>query len=438
MTRPAPIAALAALQAFSDGLAILVGFVAASVAVPYLYPGLLIPGVIFGTAFVFRAAATDLYDWPTLPVDVLVVERLLRASLWALLPAGLGVVVLRAPGPSRVALLAGWLVATGIVVVKRWSFARWSSRIVAGHEIRVLIVSPQQTADRLERHFSRLSLVRFTRLGLGEGWDPAHGDLGDLKRAECDEIWVPASVAVARPALLSLEGARRPVRLLWDLWGVWGVHLETAAPRGWPLARPDGGAASTISRAVKRVFDLAFASTVLVLSAPVVAVVAAAIKLDSKGPVFFRQTRAGRAGREFRMLKFRTMYVEASDYATKPSKRGDPRITRVGKFLRQTGLDELPQIVNVVRGEMSFVGPRPEMPYKVAEYTPLERLRLGAVPGITGLWQVNVHRSHDIREAIEYDFYYLFHRSLLLDLLIIAATVVEIVKGLWGRSIFDV
>lgn len=437
MTGPAPLSALAALQAFSDALCILVGFSAVAALTPYPYPGLFVPGLIFGVAFVLRAATRDLYDWPTLRVDVLVIERLVRASLWALLPAGLGVVVLRAPGPSRVALLASWVLVTALVVLKRSAFGLVAPGPLGG-ELRVLLVAPRETARRVARHFSRIPFVTFEHLPLGEGWDPVQDDLGELKRAACDEIWVPASVAFGTPALLSLEGARRPMRLVWDLWGVWGVHLEAGRSGGWPLVRPDGGAARTVGQFAKRVFDLAFASAVLVLAAPAFAAVALAIKLESRGPVFFRQLRIGRDGRELRMLKFRTMYVEASGYAGKPSKRGDPRITRVGTFLRQTGIDELPQIINVFRGEMSFVGPRPEMPFKVAQYTPVERLRLGAVPGITGLWQVNVHRSHDIRDAIEYDFYYLAHRSLLLDLLIIGATVVEIVKGLWGRSIFDV
>lgn len=437
MTGPAPLSALAALQAFSDGLCILIGFVAVAAVAPVPYPGLFIPGVVFGIAFVWRAATSDLYDWPTLRVDVLVIERLVRASLWALLPAALGVVVLRAPGPSRIAMLAGWLLVTGLVVLKRWAFGVCARRPLGG-QLRVLLVAPAETARRVERHFNRMPFVTFEHLSLGERWDPALDDVGELKRAACDEIWVPASVAFGTPALLSLEQARRPVRLLWDLWGVWGVHLETSRAGGWPLVRPDGTPARVVGHLAKRVFDVAFASTLLVLTAPVFAAIAIAIKVDSRGPVLFRQLRSGRDGREFRMLKFRTMYVEASGDAGKPSTKGDPRITRVGKFLRQTGVDELPQILNVFRGAMSFVGPRPEMPYKVVQYTPVERLRLGAVPGITGLWQVNVHRSHDIREAIEYDFYYLAHRSLLLDVLIIAATVVEIVKGLWGRSIFDV
>lgn len=437
MTGPAPLSALAALQAFSDGLCILVGFAAVAAMAPVPYPGLFIPGIVFGVAFVWRATITDLYDWPTLRVDVLVIERLVRASLWAILPAGLGVVVLRAPGPSRIAMLASLLLVTALVVLKRWAFGVCARRPFGG-QLRVLLVAPRETARRVEHHFSRVPFVTFEHLPLGEGWDPALDNVGELKRVACDEVWVPASVAFGTPALLALEEARRPVRLLWDLWGVWGVHLETGRADGWPLVRQDGTAVLAIGRLAKRVFDVAFASTLLVLTAPVFAAIALAIKFDSRGPVLFRQLRIGRDGREFRMLKFRTMYAEASGYAPKPSKHGDPRITRVGKFLRRTGVDELPQILNVFRSDMSFVGPRPEMPYKVAQYTPVERLRLGAMPGITGLWQVNVHRSHDIREAIEYDFYYLAHRSLLLDVLIIGATVVEIVKGLWGRSIFDV
>lgn len=430
----APLSALFWLQALTDALCILGGFAAAAVLVPYPSPWVLIPGVIFGAAFLGRAGMKQLYEWPTLQLDLLLVERLIRASLWALLAAGLGVVALRAPGPSRAALFGGWALATGLVLAKRWAIGVWRWPRAIG-EVRILLVAPPATARRTEEHFARIPFVRFRHLPLGEEWAPAMDSLDDLKRVECDEIWVPASVAVRAPALLSLEGPPRPVRLLWDLWGVWGVRVESGVVNWWPLAGLHGGA-GTLERLVKRLFDLAFAGVLVVLTVPVFLGVAAAIKLTSPGPVFFRHMRMGRDGGEFRILKFRSMYASAEAYKDKPVDRGDLRVTPVGKFLRQTGIDELPQIFNVLRGEMSFVGPRPEMPYKVAEYTPHERVRLQALPGITGLWQVNVHRSRAIHDALEYDLYYLSHRSLLLDLLIIGATVVEIVKGVWGRSIF--
>jgi len=122
------------------------------------------------------------------------------------------------------------------------------------------------------------------------------------------------------------------------------------------------------------------------------------------------------------MFKFRTMRLDVDPYATAPTKRDDPRITHVGRFVRLGGIDELPQLINVLRGEMSLVGPRPEMPFIVERYGPLEHLRLGAKPGVTGIWQLSPDRHTEIHENIEYDLYYLRHQSLLLDALIILET----------------
>ena len=124
----------------------------------------------------------------------------------------------------------------------------------------------------------------------------------------------------------------------------------------------------------------------LFLLLPVISIIALAIKTDSKGPVFFRQDRVGKDGRIFQIYKFRSMLTDADPYSVNPSDQNDPRITRTGRFLRKTSLDELPQIINVLKGDMSFVGPRPEMPFIVAEYDEIHKERLKVLPGITGLW----------------------------------------------------
>ena len=144
--------------------------------------------------------------------------------------------------------------------------------------------------------------------------------------------------------------------------------------------------------------------------------------------MFFSQMRVGLNGQQFRMWKLRTMRSTAPAYARSPADR-DANITRVGRVLRVTGLDELPQLLNVLRGEMSLVGPRPEMPFIVEQYTPLQRERLGAVPGITGLWQLGGGRSAPMHEQIEYDFFYIACRSLALDLRIVLQTALYALRG---------
>jgi lipopolysaccharide/colanic/teichoic acid biosynthesis glycosyltransferase len=146
------------------------------------------------------------------------------------------------------------------------------------------------------------------------------------------------------------------------------------------------------------------------------------IRLDSPGGALFVQERVGLGGRIFRIFKFRTMWKDAPRYANSPGGDRDPRITRIGRFLRRTGLDELPQLLNVIRGEMSIVGPRPEMPFLVDGYNDLQRQRFHVKPGITGLWQVSVDRHAEIHENIEYDLYYISHQSLLLDVLVLFET----------------
>jgi len=174
---------------------------------------------------------------------------------------------------------------------------------------------------------------------------------------------------------------------------------------------------------VNRALDIAGASLGLVLGSPFLAAAAIAIKLDGGGPVLYRQQRVGKDGREFELVKLRTMVVGAERQgAGWAIDHGDPRITRVGSVLRRVSLDELPQLWNVVRGEMSLIGPRPTLAYQVEQYTPRQRRRLDVRPGITGWAQVQGRASLPWEERIELDVWYVEHRSPSLDLKILART----------------
>ena len=175
--------------------------------------------------------------------------------------------------------------------------------------------------------------------------------------------------------------------------------------------------------ALKRVGDACLASVLVVLTAPLWVLAIILIRLESPGPVFFTHERVGLNGRLFRILKFRTMRIDADPYAHSPMGDVDSRITRVGRFLRAGGIDELPQLLNVIRGDMSIVGPRPEMPFIVERYTALDRERLKVRPGITGLWQLSPDRHTEIHENLEYDLYYVGRQTFLLDVLILLETV---------------
>ena len=189
-----------------------------------------------------------------------------------------------------------------------------------------------------------------------------------------------------------------------------------------PVFRPLRSTSRRSYRAAKRVLDITLASLMLILSSPLWIVIGAVIWLEDRGPVLFRQLRIGLGGAPFEMLKFRSMRLDANPYAPSPHGQADTRVTRIGRLLRLTGLDELPQLLNVLRGDMSLVGPRPEMPFIVERYTPLERQRLDVTPGITGLWQLSADRHAEIHHNIEYDLYYINHRSLVLDTLILFQT----------------
>ena len=179
----------------------------------------------------------------------------------------------------------------------------------------------------------------------------------------------------------------------------------------------------------KRWIDLALTAPLLLTALPLMAVIAAAIRVDSDGPIFFRHERVGKDGRLFQIFKFRTMYSNADPYEVNPTVPDDPRITRVGRFLRRTSLDEIPQLYNVLKGEMSLVGPRPEMPFIVEQYEDIHRERLRVLPGITGLWQLSGDRKRAIHENMDYDLYYIKHMSFFLDLAILIETLIFAFRG---------
>lgn len=193
-------------------------------------------------------------------------------------------------------------------------------------------------------------------------------------------------------------------------------------------------------RAVKRAFDAVTASVLLALTAPLLVVTAIGIRVDSRGPAIYRQRRVGRGGRPFEILKFRTMVLEAEemlpalvdvDALSEPvfKVENDPRVTRVGRWLRRFSIDELPQLLNVVRGEMSLVGPRPEEERLVERYDIWERRRLKLTPGITGLQQLFCRGSRSLKERVRWDILYLRKESFFLDLWILFRTIGVVFRG---------
>ena len=185
----------------------------------------------------------------------------------------------------------------------------------------------------------------------------------------------------------------------------------------------------SLYRLVKRLADFLLALFLTVLTLPLMLVIALLVPLQTRESPLFLQRRIGLNGRPFTMLKFRTMYAEAEAYAPSPEHPHDKRITGVGRWLRKYSIDELPQLLNVLAGQMSVVGPRPEMPFLVDQYQSWQRRRLMAVPGMTGLWQVLGRKDLPLRDNVEYDFIYILNQSLRLDLAIFLRTLPIVVTG---------
>ena len=196
----------------------------------------------------------------------------------------------------------------------------------------------------------------------------------------------------------------------------------------------------SVYRAVKKVFDVCFSLICLIGLIPLFLIIAAAIRIDSPGPVFFVQTRVGKDGKPFRMVKFHSMCADAEEKLDSLQKlnerdgpvfkiKHDPRVTRVGHILRKTCLDELPQLFNILRGEMSFVGPRPALPKEVEQYTPYQRGRLAATPGLTCYWQVSKDTCTTFDEWVALDLKYIREQSVRVDLRLIFATIRIVFSG---------
>jgi exopolysaccharide biosynthesis polyprenyl glycosylphosphotransferase len=350
---------------------------------------------------------------------------------------------------SRVLMVLFWVLASGLMVLARYAFysflKRW--RIRGGDSQGVALVGSEKKNKAIRR-----VLEQHPQLGyriLGEVVLPR-------EKARPSAAWrQKVEQAILRPyrqgqvqGVIISETVKNyqyllELSALLDEHGVPHRHVSEAfdlaglkAPAGEDLADAlvslDEGQISGGYRAAKRLLDEVGSFCILVGTLPLWLVAVAAIKLDSPGPVFFLQDRIGYLGRRFKIYKFRSMVAQAPKYAATPRGQGDPRVTRVGAILRKTSLDELPQIINVIRGDMSLVGPRPEMPFMVEKYKAIYRSRFLVKPGLTGLWQV-AGRDKPMEENIKYDLYYIKKQSLLLDLIILLRTVPAVLfgKGAW-------
>ncbi len=268
---------------------------------------------------------------------------------------------------------------------------------------------------------------------IGGGAAPAH-DLPPPEALRQARVWgvvVACDDRRALPADALLAYRTRGIRVMDDVefreQQLGRIDIDHISPARLALA--EGFRTGALSALLRRGLDVVVSLALLLLTMPLLLLVAIAIKLDSRGPIFYRQQRVGLHGRVFTLMKFRSMRVDAEQGRPLWAAQNDPRITRVGNFIRATRIDELPQILCVLRGEMSFVGPRPERPHfveQLAQAIPFYRHRSAVKPGITGWAQVNFPYGasvEDAREKLSYDLYYVKNRTLFLDLLILISTI---------------
>jgi exopolysaccharide biosynthesis polyprenyl glycosylphosphotransferase len=266
-----------------------------------------------------------------------------------------------------------------------------------------------------------------------------------LGESGADTVAVAAGAALSSDELEQLshdlEGTGVDLLVQPKLTSVFGTRISVRPVAGLPLMHIDEPELTGSRRLVKGVFDRLLAALLLLLAAPVLLLLVVLVRLTSRGPAFFRQRRVGCRGRTFTIWKLRTMYVDAEArraHVLHHNKHGvtgvlfkletDPRVTPVGRLLRRYSLDELPQLLNVLGGQMSLVGPRPPLPEEVERYTDLAHRRLLVKPGMTGLWQVSGRSDLSWEESVSLDLRYVENWSLGLDLLLLVRTVMAVLR----------
>jgi exopolysaccharide biosynthesis polyprenyl glycosylphosphotransferase len=264
-----------------------------------------------------------------------------------------------------------------------------------------------------------------------------------INRYELDEIIV-TDVNSLGMDLVSFVGECHKrdvvVKLALDIYGVLTHGRQLNQLGGQPVIQINEIAIEGFARVLKRTEDIILCSLALAITFPVWCVIGFLIKIESPGPAIFHQMRVGKNGRTFMMHKFRSMHLDAEERLDELMEHNeadglifkmkeDPRCTVIGKFIRRTNLDELPQFLNVLKGEMSLVGPRPPLPMEVSKYSEHHKQRLSTTPGITGLWQVNRGHNYNFEEVLNWDMYYIENWSLWLDIKIILQTIGVLVTG---------
>ena len=358
---------------------------------------------------------------------------------------------------SRLAIFYSIFAAISLLSIERFGvrrFYEWRHKRGIGLR-RALIYGAGHQGQRLARW-----ILQSPKLGIQvEGFlddqaeslvkrpvkPPLMGGLSDLKRIVSKKkvsLLFIAHRKIGEEKVIEIFQCCQGIGIkCWIIPTLYRFHIERAELTnigGIPLVGFRQGFGRGYYQSIKRLLDLLMAIVLSPFLLVFGGLIAAGIRLNAKGPLFFQQVRIGQDGRKFTMYKFRTLYnVKPEQVSPEIAGKGQCRVTTpFGAFLRRTGLDEIPQLLNVLKGDMSFIGPRPEMPFLVEKYGPLERERLSIKPGITGLWQISEDRKRLlIHENMDYDLYYVEHLSFNLDLAIVVKTFGTVLKRLAEKPI---
>lgn len=417
-----------------------------------LVPGILYP--VFAIIWVGILFLHAIYDGRR---NLYIVDEFTSLSLASGLAAVAlaGLLYLSFRDVSRVLFLVFVALAYGSLLGWRL-VARIIFRLQPGHKQirRVLVVGAGPVGLELETQVNRRPYLGLEIIGFLDDDETKLTNspqiLGPLTHARRvasqhqveDVVIALPTWAYQRVNQLVAELHKLPVKV-WIIPDYFHLSLNKAQVEefaGLPMLDLRAPALNEYQRMIKRGFDLVMTFLLLLPTLPVMGLIALAIRLDSRGPILFNQPRVGENGKIFLMHKFRSMVVDADkrmEEVTRPTANGkivhkfanDPRVTRIGRFLRRTSLDELPQLLNVLKGEMSLVGPRPELPMLVEQYEPWQHKRFSVPQGMTGWWQVNGRSDKPMHLNTEDDLFYIHNYSLLLDLQIIMKTVWVVLRG---------
>jgi len=357
---------------------------------------------------------------------------------------------------SRVLFISFALIGSFFLITYRmvYRLAFRKGLIKTRENRRILIVGAGIVGKRVAEEISKYSGLCFNIVGfvddnpsLIKDQSDILGNLDQTERIVKEYAVQHLIIALPRRAYdrinyLVSEVHELPVRV-WVIPDYFALALNQAAVSefaGIPLIDLRAPALNSYQRNVKRVFDLVVSIPIFILTLPLIGIISLIIVLDSDGPAFYKSTRLKENGETFEMIKFRTMekgadkklddVIQYDEEGNPIHKRpDDPRVTNIGKFLRKTSLDELPQLINIIKGDMSLIGPRPELPEMVDRYEPWQRARFAVPQGLTGWWQVNGRSDKPMHLHTEEDLYYIQHYSIWLDIQILLKTIIIVLRG---------